>query len=70
MDQYNRVGEEDWEVGDIVTRDGMDEQEVIEISNMGTLIVKCIKEPMDSWCKLGDEEMNLTSRYLFVRGKK
>lgn len=62
-----------WQPGDIVTRDGSDEQEIISI-DYGTccMTVKCIKEPMafdgfDPWCRVGDEEFNLISRYDFVR---
>ena len=64
-----------WQVGDIVSRDGTDEQEIIKIEYKRDLMtVKCIKEPVafenaEPWCKLGEEENNLIRRYTFVRGK-
>lgn len=58
-------------VGNIVTRDGTDEQLVLEVYNDSECItVKCIKEPIAKWCKLGDEEFNLSRRYDFVRVKE
>ncbi len=68
----------DWEVGDIVTRDGSDEQEILELFGgdpPDTLTVRCVKEPppgegaTEPWCRLGDEETNLVRRYHFVRAK-
>jgi len=66
-----------WKVGDIVTRDGSDEHEILDIGFCGDLInVKCIKEPniykgSDSpWTTLGEEEWNTPWRYDFVRGGK
>jgi hypothetical protein len=54
--------------GDIVSRDGSDEQEVIGIDNdWGQITVKCIKEPKSGWCKLGDVETNLARRYTLIR---
>lgn len=60
-------------VGDIVTRDGTDEQEVIDVNWAGDLIdVRCIKAPAAwedgvTWCKVGDVESNLARRYELVR---
>lgn len=65
-----------WRVGDIVTRDGNDEQEILAIDAEGPnalLFVRCVKEPpiyegaTEPWCRLGDEESNLVRRYRFVR---
>lgn len=60
-------------VGDIVTRMGADEQEVIGVNWAGDLIdVRCIKAPpsyddAEPWCKVGDVESNLSRRYALVR---
>lgn len=66
-----------WQVGDIVSRDGNDEQEILSFNESRDLIeVKCIKEPPiyegsdEPWCRLGDVEHNLTRRYSFVRPGK
>lgn len=66
-----------WQVGDIVSRDGNDEQEIVSFNDARDLIeVKCIKEPpvyeggTEPWCRLGDLENNLTRRYSFVRPGK
>ena len=64
-----------WQIGDIVSRDGTDEQEILEIGHNDIIMtVRCIKEPIpfeenEPWCKLGTEESNLVRRYSFVRGK-
>ena len=70
-----RLPEHLWKVGDIVTRDGNDEHEIISLNDPRDLItVRCIKEPPiyegsdEPWTRLGDEEDNLTRRYNFVRG--
>lgn len=60
-------------VGDIVSRMGADEQEVIGVNWAGDLIeVRCIKAPAayddaEPWCKVGDVESNLARRYELVR---
>lgn len=60
-------------VGDIVTRMGADEQEVIAVNWAGDMIdVRCIKAPEPwedgvTWCKVGDVESNLARRYELVR---
>lgn len=63
-----------WQVGDIVSRDGNDEQEILDFAGERDFIsVKCVKEPpvseglSEPWCRLGDLETNLTRRYSFVR---
>ncbi len=57
-------------VGDIVTRIGTDEQEILEINEGGDLIlVKCIKAPHDGFCKVGDTESNVPWRYRLVRSR-
>ena len=54
--------------GDIVTRDGSDEHEVIIVDDgFNTIRVKCIKSPDMPWTSIGDEEDNLTRRYQLVR---
>lgn len=68
------MGEIEFQVGDIVTRDGTDRQKVIAVD--GDLIeVKCVKEPLGwlqedgtrdpPWCRVGDRERNLTRRYSY-----
>ena len=55
-----------WKPGDIITRDGTDEHEIVGID--GDLIdVVCVKAPSDPWTKVGETESNLTRRYTFVR---
>jgi len=66
------VGEDDdkepFRVGDIVTRDGDDRQEVIESDpEWGTITVRCIVAPAEKWIEVGDEESNLARRYGLVR---
>lgn len=60
-------------VGDIVTRDGTDRQEVIETNQdddwryaPDAFTVRCTRAPADGWCDVGEEEFNLTSRYSLV----
>jgi hypothetical protein len=55
-----------WQVGDIVTRDGTDEHEIVGISE-DMLDLVCIKEPDDKWIAVGERDSNLTRRYSFVR---
>lgn len=55
-------------VGDIVTRDGTDEHEVIEIQpGDSCMTVRCIKAPSSGWTSAGEDEFNLIRRYTFVR---
>jgi hypothetical protein len=55
-------------VGDIVSRIGTDEQEVLEVNESGDLIlVRCVKAPHDGFCSVGDEEWNVPWRYEFIR---
>ena len=79
-DQTIRMVEgEDWrtfKVGDIVTRDGSDRQEITEINDAGDLItVVCVGEPAwfndgdtlhAPWCRLGEEEQNMAWRYTYA----
>ena len=66
-----RVVIEEWRtfnVGDIVSRIGTDEQEIVGINHAGDLIdVKCIKAPHDNFCNVGDVESNIPWRYTLVR---
>lgn len=72
-------------VGDIVTRDGTDEQRVLSTDGDAehhptTITVLCTKEPKryvdddgstwEPWCKLGEEEFNLSRRYSYVDPEK
>ena len=66
-----------WKPGDIVTRDGTDEQMIVSIDGSDPtdlVLVRCIKEPTlyegttEPWCRIGEEESNLVRRYSFVRG--
>jgi len=64
----NYGDEKHWQVGDIVTRDGSDEQRIDAISECRDLIiVTCIKAPDTPWCAIGETEENATRRYNFVR---
>jgi hypothetical protein len=65
---------EDFKVGDIVTRDGTDEYEVISTRYDAMWItVKCIKEPAifeganEPWIHIGQIESNMARRYSLVR---
>lgn len=58
--------------GDIVTRDGTDEQVVLgpDPSDpfFGTIIdLRCIKAPESGWIAVGERESNLPGRYQLVR---
>ena len=66
-----------WQVGDVVSRDGNDEHEILAFNECRDLIdVRCIKEPPiyegsdEPWTRLGETESNLTRRYSFVRTGK
>ena len=65
-----------FDIGDIVTRDGTDEHEVIAITGndaFDLITVRCIKEPIlfegdsEPWIHLGEEEVNIPRRYSLVR---
>lgn len=57
-------------VGDIVTRDGSDEHEVMETEpGYGFIKVRCTKRPASGWCEVGDIEDNVMRRYTFVRAR-
>lgn len=55
----------EFEVGDIVSRDRSDLQRVVE-SSCDLITVVCIKEPAEGWVKLGEREDNLSRRYNLV----
>lgn len=66
-----------WKIGDIVTRDGSDEHEIVYICEGGDLMrFRCIKEPKiygdesEPWAKIGEDEDNCPWRYGFIRGGK
>ena len=69
--EYNKewgLGDIPYEVGDIVSRVGSDEQRITKIDYSGMSIsVVCIKRPHDGFCEVGDEEDNVIRRYSFVR---
>lgn len=74
LHSFYGLGDIKYEVGDIVTRDGTDEHEILEIDyDWITMTVKCIKEPKiwegsdEPWIKLGEEESNLIRRYELIR---
>lgn len=54
-------------VGDIVTRDGTDRQRITYVQpDRHSMEVVCIKAPASGWCQIGDSEFNLCRRYAFV----
>jgi len=59
--------EQNWRAGDIVTRDGSDEHEILSNNSYDLITVRCVVAPRDGWCAVGEEEVNLASRYNFVR---
>ena len=59
------------EIGDIVTRDGTDEHEIVGINESRDLLdLVCIKAPDGKWIAVGEHDSNLTRRYSFVRPGK
>jgi hypothetical protein len=56
-----------FKVGDQVTRDGSDIQEVIAVGGYDDITVRCIKAPEAKWCKVGEIERNLAGRYIAVQ---
>jgi hypothetical protein len=57
-----------FEKGDIVTRDGTDEQIVEEVYYHGDMLhVRCIKEPDNGWIRKNETEHNLAKRYSMLR---
>lgn len=69
--QHETSDKNKFQVGNIVSRIGTDEQEVLDIGFAGdSFLVRCIKEPHDGFCSVGDEEWNLPRRYEFVRKSK
>lgn len=59
--------EEIFQVGDLVSRDGTDVQRVTKADDgYGCIIVVCVKAPVGGWCKVGDEEHNISRRYSFA----
>lgn len=68
---YWNLGDEEYKVGDIVTRDGTDEHVIKDIDYDYMLVgVECTKEPRaedgEPWTKLGEYESNLIRRYSLV----
>lgn len=55
-----------FQVGDIVTRDGSDRQRVVEVGEYNDITVECIKPPSSGWCGVGERELNLAGRYQLV----
>jgi hypothetical protein len=58
-----------FKVGDIVTRDGTDRQNVIAVGEYNDITVECIKEPKTGWIKKGETETNLARRYALVESE-
>ncbi len=56
-----------FEVGDLVTRDGTDVHRVLYVQpDQHSMEVVCVKAPESGWCKVGDKEFNLCRRYDFA----
>ena len=65
------LGDGPWEVGDIVSRNGSDEQIIESIDYPYMLLeVRCIKEDVYGVFKVGDLESNLIRRYERIRKAK
>lgn len=61
----------DFEVGDVVSRMGDDEQEIVGRNDLGDLIeVRCIKPDAHGVFKTGDTEWNIPWRYELRRREK
>lgn len=58
--------DQQFEVGDIVTRFGDDQHVVIEIGAYNDMTVRCTVAPASGWCKVGETEGNLQNRYRLV----
>jgi hypothetical protein len=58
--------DEQFSVGDIVTRAGDDRHVVTEIGAYNDMTVRCTVAPASGWCKVGDIEGNLQGRYRLV----
>jgi len=57
-----------WEIGDIVTRTGHDEQEIIKKNESGDLMdFKCIKDHPDEIFGIDEIESNIPWRYTWLR---
>lgn len=51
-------------LGELVTRDGSDVQQVVEVDQgYGSIMVECLKAPDSGWCKVGEREHNMAGRY-------
>jgi len=56
--------EDNFRVGELVTRDGTDIHRVTKADEgYGSVEVVCVKAPATGWCKVGDVESNLGARY-------
>jgi hypothetical protein len=56
-----------FQVGDLVSRDGTDVHRVtVADDGYGCITVVCEKAPFGNWCKVGDEERNLSRRYAYA----
>jgi len=69
----HEVSQNDWKPGDIVSRTGTDEQQIISIDHgygvMSVVVIKPDEPDLDGHIifEIGDEENNLMQRYSFVR---
>lgn len=62
-----------FKVGDLVTRDGSDVQRVLDKNADDQILVECLVAPRgfyeddgtisEPWCKVGEQEWNLARRY-------
>lgn len=55
--------DDQFQPGDLVTRDDTDVHRVIRTIGDGLIEVVCLRPPRDGWCAVGDVEINLASRY-------
>ena len=69
MDELKRLSEYGgFGDGDYVTRYGDDVQLVKDMDEDGySATFVCVVAPRDGWCSVGEEEVNLCSRYSRVR---
>jgi hypothetical protein len=71
---FPEVNENQFKLGDIVSRDGSDEHLIYApVDDWGNIDIVCIKEPKiyegstEPWIKIGEVESNLKRRYSFLR---
>lgn len=56
-----------FEVGDLVSRDGSDIHRVLYVQeDRNCMEVVCVRAPTSGWCKVGDTEFNMCRRYEYA----